>query len=181
MEKHQRDTLFIVDGKSCRKCSVCWKTILMNGESYIETIFHVKGEVLNRQFFACDKCKLCVPAEGVLLRCLRCDKEFPCRRPSATPIRHCKSRENDFIYRCLFICCGPKCSRRYGKAVEKELAEGRGATKPYVCAYCRKPSEKKCSGCKLASYCSEECQANDWPGHKEYCKTTQTSRKACYG
>jgi uncharacterized paraquat-inducible protein A len=29
---------------------------------------------------------------------------------------------------------------------------------------------KDCSRCKIAQYCSRECQLAHWPNHKEYCK-----------
>lgn len=42
------------------------------------------------------------------------------------------------------------------------------------CATCNKPSlslkpHKKCVGCKSSSYCSKECQREDWPTHKLIC------------
>lgn len=40
-----------------------------------------------------------------------------------------------------------------------------------VCAWCNEPSGDRCGGCKLTSYCSKECQKNDWKTHKHICKT----------
>lgn len=41
------------------------------------------------------------------------------------------------------------------------------------CSTCNKSSLEKmklCSKCKYAYYCSQECQKEDWPKHKEKCK-----------
>lgn len=38
-----------------------------------------------------------------------------------------------------------------------------------VCS-CGKPGDKKCSKCKIACYCSRECQVADFPKHKRVCK-----------
>ncbi|KAK6995821.1 MYND-type domain-containing protein [Favolaschia claudopus] len=35
---------------------------------------------------------------------------------------------------------------------------------------CGKPAINRCSACKLASYCSKECQRADWKLHKTQCK-----------
>ncbi|KDR76816.1 hypothetical protein GALMADRAFT_210669 [Galerina marginata CBS 339.88] len=37
------------------------------------------------------------------------------------------------------------------------------------CLVCGTPSTKWCSGCKTASYCTEEHQNQDWRSHKAYC------------
>ncbi|CAG8976942.1 hypothetical protein HYALB_00008853 [Hymenoscyphus albidus] len=49
------------------------------------------------------------------------------------------------------------------------------AIRGVLCMSCWKEfypgSLKKCTGCKRASYCSTECQKNDWgDGHKRFCK-----------
>jgi hypothetical protein len=40
-----------------------------------------------------------------------------------------------------------------------------------------KEAVKLCSRCKIVSYCSEECQAKDWPDHKNHCKVLAELRK----
>ncbi|KAL5477406.1 hypothetical protein EMCRGX_G024202 [Ephydatia muelleri] len=44
-----------------------------------------------------------------------------------------------------------------------------------VCAYCdaiaNKEPYKKCAKCKLAAYCSKDCQKKHWPVHKTVCKS----------
>ena len=44
-----------------------------------------------------------------------------------------------------------------------------------ACTNCELPSElelplKLCSGCRVARYCSPECQAAAWAGHKRMCR-----------
>jgi len=42
------------------------------------------------------------------------------------------------------------------------------------CDHCNQITKRKdlktCSRCKCIYYCSKECQALDWPRHKEFCK-----------
>ena len=39
-----------------------------------------------------------------------------------------------------------------------------------VCLVCLKPADKRCSKCKIALYCSIDCQRRDWnAGHKGIC------------
>ena len=45
---------------------------------------------------------------------------------------------------------------------QKEISKG--------CQVCGKKTDKCCSRCKKALYCSRECQLKDWPGHKKVCK-----------
>jgi hypothetical protein len=40
-----------------------------------------------------------------------------------------------------------------------------------------KDALKLCARCKVVSYCSRECQANDWPDHKKHCKILAELRK----
>ena len=43
-------------------------------------------------------------------------------------------------------------------------------TSAELCPICKqKEASKKCSKCKIMSYCSQECQRNDWPAHKFFC------------
>ena len=39
-----------------------------------------------------------------------------------------------------------------------------------VCWQCGKANPKRCSGCRLARYCSRECQWQDWPDHRAQCR-----------
>lgn len=40
------------------------------------------------------------------------------------------------------------------------------------CTHCKKVHEQKlnkCSACKMAAYCDQECQKKDWKEHKQIC------------
>jgi len=43
--------------------------------------------------------------------------------------------------------------------------------------HCDKDTEKICSACKSAKYCSRACQAQHWLIHKPYCEENQRLRK----
>lgn len=45
------------------------------------------------------------------------------------------------------------------------------------CNVCLLPKAKKCGGCEMIRYCSSKCQKQDWPEHKELCKTKMKERK----
>ena len=38
------------------------------------------------------------------------------------------------------------------------------------------PLLMRCGGCRVVAYCSAECAAADWPGHKAACRATQATR-----
>lgn len=44
----------------------------------------------------------------------------------------------------------------------------------YRCVTCRQTEElKTCSGCRLISFCSKNCQTLNWKEHKEFCHAVQ--------
>ena len=47
-----------------------------------------------------------------------------------------------------------------------------------VCAHCLKKGIqaelRRCTGCKIFSYCNKVCQILDWPSHKQLCKSIQS-------
>jgi len=47
----------------------------------------------------------------------------------------------------------------------KDFDDANGKT----CWQCLNYGKYKCVGCRKARYCSEECQLENWDGHKEYC------------
>ena len=38
-----------------------------------------------------------------------------------------------------------------------------------ICDMCENDAITKCGDCHFAVYCSEKCQAKDWPSHEEIC------------
>jgi hypothetical protein len=46
-----------------------------------------------------------------------------------------------------------------------------------LCLGCRSTATKRCMQCKMASYCSVDCQTADWPLHKAICGRRLESRK----
>ena len=64
-------------------------------------------------------------------------------------------------------CDGPNCENVHGERLEPKEGERKG----------KKISLQECSGCFETMYCSEECQADAWPDHKDMCKEIQRERK----
>ncbi|KAH3765057.1 protein PBDC1 [Pelomyxa schiedti] len=50
----------------------------------------------------------------------------------------------------------------------KEGADGQ-VYRLYICCVCGEPAPFRCARCKLARYCSRECQTRDWKKHKASC------------
>jgi len=40
----------------------------------------------------------------------------------------------------------------------------------FECSVCREPGALACSCCKSIKYCSKQCQVNQWPTHRHFCK-----------
>src|SRR5688500_15723522 len=51
---------------------------------------------------------------------------------------------------------------------QKLLNNADSSTK--LCFMCGQATKTTCARCKLASYCSVECQRSCWSGHKHLCK-----------
>jgi hypothetical protein len=47
------------------------------------------------------------------------------------------------------------------------------ATKSSCCASCKSPAKFACSACKLAKYCSADCQKAHWSRHKVECRAAR--------
>lgn len=54
------------------------------------------------------------------------------------------------------------------------LAEIDVVAKKELCLHCGQATTKKCSSCKLAYYCSAQCQRNAWNEHQSFCKQATT-------
>ena len=47
----------------------------------------------------------------------------------------------------------------------------------FACSFCQAPAARStCSKCAAIRYCSKECQAAQWPAHKEMCKVIKNMR-----
>ncbi|KJA26602.1 hypothetical protein HYPSUDRAFT_36315 [Hypholoma sublateritium FD-334 SS-4] len=62
--------------------------------------------------------------------------------------------------------------------VTKTFKDYRNA-QPAVCSFCSKSQMDKlvCSKCKVAAYCSKECQKKEWPSHKLVCQDSKAAAK----
>ena len=63
---------------------------------------------------------------------------------------------------------------------EAEKKEEKEKEKARVCQKCGKGAEKmqRCAGCRLARYCSPECQRGDRKAHKAECKRVSSSHQS---
>lgn len=85
-----------------------------------------------------------------------------------------------------FVCDDPACADsarvRAARAFKESVAQiaAAGVPKRRMCKVCRvlqrEDSDVKmqqCARCKMVYYCSEACQARDWPSHKHGCKIAE--------
>ena len=49
-------------------------------------------------------------------------------------------------------------------------ADAKAEKKPASCFACAKPTTSCCGKCKIARFCSRECQITEWPKHKKLCR-----------
>jgi hypothetical protein len=79
-----------------------------------------------------------------------------------------------FLYFLLFIPPLPSCSKIIYFFLTIKIGEIDIVAKKCGTANCQVRSKKlkKCGRCEGVSYCSKECQMDDWPRHKEVCKVS---------
>jgi hypothetical protein len=73
------------------------------------------------------------------------------------------------------------CSRKCRKVSEKKHYDDPIFQALSVCDACHQEFSRKlgkCGGCKVASYCSLECQKKDWKSHKSVCGSLADARKS---
>lgn len=78
----------------------------------------------------------------------------------------------------IYVCVDPSkpCSRLLKAWIRQEKKEIGVKNDFSNCGHCRKLSTepkmdfKRCSGCHETLYCSPECQRENWPAHRRYCK-----------
>jgi hypothetical protein len=69
-----------------------------------------------------------------------------------------------------------------GKEMRQELSELSGGTAGYTwkCHRCNKLCRSmKCKSCKARVYCSRNCQLEDWPDHRVFCKKNRHTTAVC--
>jgi hypothetical protein len=69
----------------------------------------------------------------------------------------------------LPVCNSPECHSAAKAQMEETLKEAHGYGPS--CLFCRSHHGRlmRCSRCKVALYCSPECQKSHWPLHKKIC------------
>nr|GAT56407.1 predicted protein [Mycena chlorophos] len=83
---------------------------------------------------------------------------------------------NQITCRGFYPKLGPKVAAVVNKWIVKRTGEEPHARLEKACDYCGKNPEgtdenlKNCGKCRVARYCSKECQAKAWPAHKKKCK-----------
>lgn len=64
---------------------------------------------------------------------------------------------------------------RYGEEEEETDESGRPLPKRRSCWNCGKLAESRCTGCRVANYCSGDCQKKHWKEHKDECARLKKS------
>jgi hypothetical protein len=71
---------------------------------------------------------------------------------------------------------------RFGEEEEEETDEaGRPLPKRRSCWNCGKVAQNRCTACRVANYCSAECQKKQWKEHKEECARLKKSNSEVRG
>ncbi|KAJ6558131.1 ankyrin repeat-containing domain protein [Mycena capillaripes] len=75
-----------------------------------------------------------------------------------------------------FLSCGPQVTAAVTKWIRKRTG-GEAPRAEKCCDMCGKlePSLKNCGRCRIARYCSSDCQAKAWPIHKKTCQPFSAS------
>ncbi|KAF7370930.1 hypothetical protein MSAN_00727000 [Mycena sanguinolenta] len=85
----------------------------------------------------------------------------------------------------FFLSCGPQVTATINKWIRKRTGEDAPRAEK-CCDACGKmdASLKNCGRCRVARYCSSECQAKAWPSHKKTCQPFSASNtvtlRPCY-
>ena len=142
------------------KCNKCLSA------KYNIFIYHYKCDGERRQSELClTCCKTSLQFEKYIkelsvtgLRCLTCSGE---KKDSWHRVR---------IMYDIYVYCSMKC----------EIIHKRGIA--IGCKYCHKVCESnqrmRCSGCRITTYCNQNCHKKDWNDHKNECKNFAESHRA---
>jgi hypothetical protein len=64
------------------------------------------------------------------------------------------------------------------QADQAKKGSGRKTRREKICWYCSSTEQlSRCAGCRVAWYCGEECQGEDWDVHWEWCVERGRKRK----
>ena len=78
------------------------------------------------------------------------------------------------------INCLSRETKSYCDCMKAKKKEATGMAKIELCYGCHSMFPRDgmliCSGCNYAMFCDEDCQAKNWPNHREACKMCQKSR-----
>nr|GAT56403.1 predicted protein [Mycena chlorophos] len=82
---------------------------------------------------------------------------------------------DEYSARDLFVTCGPQVAATMTKWIRKRAGEEEAPREVKRCDQCKSlwtdgALLKICSRCRVARYCSAECQKKAWPKHKTSCK-----------
>lgn len=142
------------NGKHAGYCVVCETAVGVN----IHDTVIVKHKTHDKSYH-----KSCLT---VVEDCYCCDSKL-------TSIDHLITLEIKAIHLEVVIpCCSHECR---SQVVSLLLSEQR-VTLPHKCGQCQRllSEFKTCSSCRVAVYCSKNCQTQDWSKHKARCATLRS-------
>jgi hypothetical protein len=63
-----------------------------------------------------------------------------------------------------------------GARINNEFVPADKLTQDGLCLVCRSKATKRCTGCKMAQYCSVDCQKRDWVCHRTICGRLKSNK-----
>ncbi|KAJ6512932.1 ankyrin [Mycena sanguinolenta] len=84
----------------------------------------------------------------------------------------------------FFVSCGPRVAATMAKCLRQRTGE-EALRAEKCCDACGKPPPsggalKNCGKCRIARYCSTDCQRNAWPTHKKTCTPFSAANTATF-
>lgn len=129
----------------------------------VEEVSSTMLEQLTGEDAMCSTCKT-APAVRLIHQTMLFDKVFP-PRVEDMPYPVCNNPNCDVVARAKFAM------------VSEQAMEDNGGPSPNGCFRCHRGANGvrmaapllRCSRCKVAKYCTAECQKADWKVHKQVC------------